>query len=278
MAETPLSPGAPGSPESTGNAGGPPEPVAESPVEAIVRPEPGPIEVSLTPTEIPAEVPAGVPAGVPAEAPVEVQAESPAEPPDEPPVASPAPTPAPPQEANGPEAPIEPVATEPEAAPAPAPVAPAPVVPTPLPPAPVAAAEPETPPVEVPEPAPTPTIATTLEIPAAPGATPADGGEFDLLVEKLRTWFTEADIGGHWQKLQGPLKGFALLLVAVLALRLYARVVGTLDGIPILSGLLELTGLIYLIWFSSTRLVRTSERERVLAEWKQRWQAFSGRH
>lgn len=141
-----------------------------------------------------------------------------------------------------------------------------------LTPAPAPAAAPPTP-----EPAPTPTIATTLEIPPAPGATPAEGGEFDLLVEKLRTWFTEADIGGHWQKLRGPLKGFALLLVAVLALRLYARVVGTLDGIPLVSGLLELTGLIYLVWFSSTRLVRTSERERVLAEWKQRWQSFSGR-
>ena len=141
-----------------------------------------------------------------------------------------------------------------------------------LTPAPAPAAAPPTP-----EPAPTPTIATTLEIPPAPGATPAEGGEFDLLVEKLRTWFTETDIGGHWQKLRGPLKGFALLLVAVLALRLYARVVGTLDGIPLVSGLLELTGLIYLVWFSSTRLVRTSERERVLAEWKQRWQSFSGR-
>jgi hypothetical protein len=133
------------------------------------------------------------------------------------------------------------------------------------------------PPEPEPEPAPTPTIASTLEIPPAPGATPAEGGEFDLLVEKLRAWFAEADIGGHWQKLRGPLKGFALLLVAVLALRLYARVVGTLDGIPLVSGLLELTGLIYLVWFSSTRLVRTSERERVLAEWKQRWQSFSGR-
>lgn len=140
-----------------------------------------------------------------------------------------------------------------------------------------AAAPPEPEPEPEPEPALTPTIASTLEIPPAPGATPAEGGEFDLLVEKLRAWFAEADIGGHWQKLRGPLKGFALLLVAVLALRLYARVVGTLDGIPLVSGLLELTGLIYLVWFSSTRLVRTSERERVLAEWKQHWQSFSGR-
>ena len=273
MAETPLPPGAPGSPEPTGSAGAPPDPVAESTVEAIADAEPGPIEVSLTPAEVPAEVPAEIPAEVPVEVQAESPGQSPEEAPVEPAVASPAPTPAPPEEAKEPEAAIAKAAAEPEATPAPAPVAPSPLAPTP-----VAAAEPDAAAVEVPEPAPTPTIATTLEIPAAPGATPADGGEFDLLVEKLRTWFKEADIGGHWQKLQGPLKGFALLLVAVLALRLYARVVGTLDGIPILSGLLELTGLVYLIWFSSTRLVRTSERERVLAEWKQRWRSFSGRH
>ncbi len=53
--------------------------------------------------------------------------------------------------------------------------------------------------------------------------------------------------------------------------------VGTIDRIPVISGLLELTGLIYVLWFSTTRLVRTSERERVLADWKQRWQSFSGR-
>jgi hypothetical protein len=122
-----------------------------------------------------------------------------------------------------------------------------------------------------------PAIASTLEIPPAPGATAAEGGEFDLLIEKLRSWLDEADLAGHWQRLRGPLKGVALLLVAVLALRLYARVVGTLYAIPVVSGLLELTGLLYLIWFGSTRLVRTSERERVLADWKRRWQDFSGR-
>jgi hypothetical protein len=122
-----------------------------------------------------------------------------------------------------------------------------------------------------------PSIATTLEIPPIPGSIPADGGEFDLLIEKLRNWYNEADLAGQWQKLRGPIKGVALLLVAVLALRLYARLVGTLDAIPVVSGLLELTGLIYLLWFSATRLVRTSEREQVLADWKRRWQAFSGR-
>ena len=167
-------------------------------------------------------------------------------------------------------APPDPAAAEPvpEPAPTPAPELPVTVV--------EAVAEAETLAEAVAMPS-EPAIASTLEIPPAPGARPAEGGEFDLLIEQLRSWLDEADLAGHWQSLRGPLKGVALLLVAVLALRLYARVVSTLDAIPVVSGLLELTGLLYLIWFGSTRLVRTSERERVLADWKRRWQEVSGR-
>ena len=133
-----------------------------------------------------------------------------------------------------------------------------------------------------------PSIATTLEVAPLPEAGAmggseagaegsAEGGEFDLLIGKLRAWLDAANLGGQWQKLRGPLKGLALLVLAILALRLYAQLVGTLDSIPLVSGLLELTGLIYLLRFSATRLVRTEERERVFADWKRRWQAFSGR-
>jgi len=139
--------------------------------------------------------------------------------------------------------------------------------------------EPEPEPEPQPEPvaAGEPAIAAILDVPPLPAGEAAEGGEFDLLLGKLRAWLDDADLGGQWQKLRGPLKGFALLVLAILALRLYARLVGTLDSIPLLSGLLELTGLIYLLWFSTTRLARTQERERVFADWKRRWQAFSGR-
>lgn len=122
-----------------------------------------------------------------------------------------------------------------------------------------------------------PAIATTLEVPPLPGAAAGEGGEFDLLIGKMRAWLEEADLAGQWQKLRGPLKGVALLVALILTLRLYARVVGALDAIPVISGLLELTGLLYALWFSATRLVRTQERDRVFADWKNRWQAFSGR-
>jgi hypothetical protein len=157
-------------------------------------------------------------------------------------------------------------------------------IPEPAPAAePVAVVEPE--PLPAPEPwaAPEPVapgepaVAAILEVPPLPPGEAAEGGEFDLLIGKLRAWLDAANLGGQWQKLRGPLKGFALLVLAILALRLYARLVGTLDSIPLVSGLLELTGLIYLLRFSATRLVRTEERERVFADWKRRWQAFSGR-
>jgi len=133
------------------------------------------------------------------------------------------------------------------------------------------------------EPAPTePSIAATLEVPPLPGAgsgseAAGEGGEFDLLISKVSAWLEGLELAERWQKLRGPLRGAALLLGLLLVLRLYARLVGTIDGIPVISGLLELTGLIYVLRFSATRLIRTSERERVLADWKQRWQAFSGR-
>jgi len=257
MAETPLPPGAPGSPDPASSAGTPTEPAAEV-LETTEAPDlsaaagPGASPAATTDDEPAVEGWSGTPMAVSTE-------EAIARPDAGTIAVSPTPAPAPSPEAAvvaASAAPAEPVA---EAAPAPTEPGPEPE------------AEPE------PEPAPTPTIATTLEIPAVPGAATSEGGEFDLLIAKLRTWFAEADIAGHWQKLRGPLKGFALVLVAVLALRLYARVIGTLDGIPIVSGLLELTGLVYLLWFSSTRLLRTSERERVLADWKERWQSFSGR-
>jgi hypothetical protein len=133
-----------------------------------------------------------------------------------------------------------------------------------------------------------PSIATTLEVAPLPEAGAmggseagaegsAEGGEFDLLIGKISAWLEGLELAERWQKLRGPLRGAALLLALLLVLRLYGRVVGTIDGIPVISGLLELTGLIYALWFSATKLIRTSERERVLADWKQRWQAFTGR-
>ncbi|MEI7951330.1 MAG: CAAD domain-containing protein [Synechococcaceae cyanobacterium ELA182] len=122
-------------------------------------------------------------------------------------------------------------------------------------------------------------IATTIAVPPLDSSSPAaggEGGEWELLVGKVNAWFSSGELKRQWQKIRGPLKGLAILIGLILALRLYASLVGTVDRLPVVSGLLELIGLIALVQFGLTKMVRTSTREKVLANWKQRWLAFRG--
>jgi hypothetical protein len=139
---------------------------------------------------------------------------------------------------------------------------------------PVGAPEPETPAGAQPG------ITASLEIPAREGSSEDSGeggGEFDLLLQKIRDWFNSGELQAQWQRLRGPLRGLAILIGVVLLLRVYASLVGTLDSLPLVGGLLELVGLIALTRFSFTRLVRKSDREQVFAEWRRRWNDFRGR-
>ncbi|WP_216904778.1 CAAD domain-containing protein [Synechococcus sp. CCY 9618] len=146
------------------------------------------------------------------------------------------------------------------------------------------APEPFSEPVSEPEPSPVaspePGFAATLDVPALEDASapPAEGGgEFELLLEKLRDWFGSGELQAQWQRFRGPLKGLAILIGVVLLLRVYAALIGTLDSLPLVGGLLELAGLIAVTRFSLTRLVRKSDREEVFADWSRRWKDFRGK-
>jgi hypothetical protein len=125
-----------------------------------------------------------------------------------------------------------------------------------------------------------PTVAKTLEVPPlAPGQASearTEGGEFDLLIGKVKDWFEQADLGGQWDRLNGPLRGLGLLLGGLLVIKLYLALLDTLDDVPLLPRLLQLGGLIWLFNFSLTRLTRSSERKEILEDWKRRWDAFRG--
>ena len=146
-----------------------------------------------------------------------------------------------------------------------------------------ATAEPAKPEPTAEPPAPTdiPTVASTLEVPASPQlATPAadqDGGEWELLVEKVRTWISSGQLQEQWQSARTPLSLLAGLIAVLLVLRVYSAVLGVLDSIPLLPGLLELAGLVAVVQFSLTRLVRSNDRREVIEGLKQRWQSFRGR-
>ena len=124
-----------------------------------------------------------------------------------------------------------------------------------------------------------PSVATTLEVPplsASQASGGAEGGEWELLLGKLKTWLEQADLPGQWNRLGGPLRGLGLLLAALLVIKLYVALLETLDDLPLLPRLLQLVGLFALINFSLTRLTRKSDREVILADWKRRWDAFRG--
>ncbi len=125
-----------------------------------------------------------------------------------------------------------------------------------------------------------PTVAATLDVPPlstglATDAS-AEGGEFDLLIGKAKDWFEQADLGGQWDRLNGPLRGLGLLLGGLLVIKLYLALLDTLDDVPLLPRLLQLGGLIWLFNFSVTRLTRSSDRKEILEDWKRRWDAFRG--
>ncbi|MCS5692805.1 hypothetical protein NZK33_12530 [Cyanobium sp. FGCU-6] len=147
--------------------------------------------------------------------------------------------------------------------------------------------EPELEPVAAAAPAPSappplaaPSIAATLEAPPVAagtgGSASEEGGEWDLLVGKVRAFLDGGELQAWWDRLGGPLRGLGLLIGLVLVLRLYDALLDTLDDLPLVPRLLQLAGLIALVRFALTRLVRTEERQAVLSDWKARWQRFRG--
>jgi hypothetical protein len=67
------------------------------------------------------------------------------------------------------------------------------------------------------------------------------------------------------------------LIALLLVLRVYSGLVNVLDSLPLLPGLLELVGLITVVQFSLTKLVRSDDRRQVISGLQQRWQSFKGR-
>jgi hypothetical protein len=122
-----------------------------------------------------------------------------------------------------------------------------------------------------------PGIAASLVVPPMDASEAGEGGEWDLLTGKVRTWFDGAQLQERWESLGGPLRAAGLLLAAVVLLRLYSALLETLGDLPLLPRLLQLVGLVSVVQFALTRLVRTSERERILTSWRERWNDFRGR-
>jgi hypothetical protein len=130
-------------------------------------------------------------------------------------------------------------------------------------------------------PAPEPLVAATIEVPpleSAPAAAAGEdgGGEWDLLVDKLRQWLASGQLEQLWAQSRTPLTALAALIGLLLVLRIYTALLGVIDSLPLVPGLLELVGVITVVRFGLTRLVRSSDRQQVIANLQSRWKAFRG--
>ena len=150
------------------------------------------------------------------------------------------------------------------------------------PPVPAAVLEEPAAPEPEPEPEPanvwTPQVASTTDVPASPAAVSSEGegGEWELLVEKIKQWIASGQLQQQWETARTPITLLTGLIGILLVLRVYSALLGVVESLPLLPGLLELVGVISVVRFSLTRLVKSSDRHEVIDGLKQRWSSFRG--
>ena len=118
-------------------------------------------------------------------------------------------------------------------------------------------------------------IASTVSIPAQESSD-QDGGEWDLLVGKVKAWIEQNDFGELWGKAQLPLRLIGGLIVFTLVAQVYSGVLNTIDSLPLVPGLLELAGLIWLVNFALRNLIRNSDRDKFIANARSTWSRVTG--
>ncbi|MGL6134766.1 MAG: CAAD domain-containing protein [Prochlorococcaceae cyanobacterium] len=125
-----------------------------------------------------------------------------------------------------------------------------------------------------------PTVETSTTVPPLGGATPptgdGDGGEWNLLVEKLQQWWRSGELQSLWQQAKTPLTLGLALITVLMVLRVYAGLLSAINSLPLVPGLLELVGVIWGVRYGLPKLIRRSERERLLDGLQQRWRSFRG--
>lgn len=122
-----------------------------------------------------------------------------------------------------------------------------------------------------------PVIASTVTIPAQDNTEQEGGGEWDLLVEKIKSWIDSNALGSLWTQAQLPLRLIGGVILFVIVSTIYSGILSTINKVPLAPGLLELFGLIWLVNYASSNLVRSSDRKRVIDALGSSWNKIVGR-
>ena len=84
-------------------------------------------------------------------------------------------------------------------------------------------------------------------------------------------------LGSVWSQAQLPLRLIGGLILFVVVSTVYSGILGTINKVPLAPGLLELTGVIWLLNYARSNLVRSSDRKRVIDSIGSTWNKFVGR-
>ncbi|MAR06760.1 MAG: hypothetical protein CL862_06635 [Cyanobium sp. NAT70] len=97
-----------------------------------------------------------------------------------------------------------------------------------------------------------------------------------MLKEKVSSLIASTDLTNIWSQLQTPIRVIGVLIGVIVVLKVYGGIIGTIESMPLVSGLLELVGL---IWFSSfllSNLLRSSDRSKMIEQLRSRWKNITG--
>ncbi len=103
-----------------------------------------------------------------------------------------------------------------------------------------------------------------------------------LLAEKVRnlfkmsTWFKPNNQANQLQQVRQLAVLVAWLIALVIFVRVYGGILLIIESVPLAPSLFEMAGIIWLAWFSVTRLIRSQDRQEVISSVRSRWHAFSG--
>ncbi len=144
-----------------------------------------------------------------------------------------------------------------------------PVTETPM--APEPAAQPVTAPAS-------PSIAERISVPAQASAdrSEEDGGEWDLLSNRIKQFFEANNLQDQWQSLRQPLFLLGGLIVVILTTRIYGGILDAIATVPLAPRLFQLVGTFYAVWFAATRLIRAEERKKISANVNDLWTSLRG--
>ena len=137
------------------------------------------------------------------------------------------------------------------------------------------APEPAAPPVKAPA---SPSIAERISVPAQASADSSeeDGGEWDLLSNRIKQFFEANNLQDQWQSLRQPLFLLGGLIVVILTTRIYGGILDAIATVPLAPRLFQLVGSFYAVWFAATRLIRAEERKKISANVNDLWTSLRG--